>query len=503
MYGILIIEKSINEVNYMNILTITDGFTKGGLETHINTYYNALKDDNNLIFCFGYYAEYGYLQNAKIITGFHFSSSATIKEFCSDVNKLIKIINDNDIDVIHVHPFYCIFPAIFAANITNTKLIYTYHGRASINFPSFLNDYPLFALAIETLIQKVFCVTDYGTPFFNDYHKNQAILFNNLVDENAYEKHNVTLNKKWALVSRLDSDKEKEILELLNIISELDIEKIDIYGDGTQEKRIIKYVKKLHLQNMIDFKGYCIDINKQLKDYTGVIGLGRVAIESLTMNYPTLIIGFGKVSGLIDKDYYNKLKYTNFVPAEFPAVNIETLKKQIININKGNYKRYQLRDIIIKDMGIHKTNEYLNIIKEITPISLKVYDNIFERIKKLKNKELLFYTSEDVFEILKEFISSYTNNPELKREIVMLSQIIELKKINTEQSNNIFSLNKELQSLKNEISQNANSVQTLSHNINEFMKNHKESLDNTSLLTLIKRDFSKFKYRIKTTFKKK
>ena len=39
----------------MNILVLADGFDKGGLETQVDTYYNELRNDHNIIFGFSNY----------------------------------------------------------------------------------------------------------------------------------------------------------------------------------------------------------------------------------------------------------------------------------------------------------------------------------------------------------------------------------------------------------------------------------------------------------------
>ena len=57
----------------MNILILTDTFSKGGLETHIDTMYNELKKNNNIFFAFSNYEKNNYLKDATIYTNFKFS----------------------------------------------------------------------------------------------------------------------------------------------------------------------------------------------------------------------------------------------------------------------------------------------------------------------------------------------------------------------------------------------------------------------------------------------
>ena len=118
----------------MNILVVSDNFSIGGLETQIKTYYSNLPQNYKMIFCFGNYKEDVDLKNAQIYTDFSFSYADTIEKFCNDVEMLVKIINENKIDVIQVHPYYCFFASLFASQLTGVKLLYTYHGQEVLTF---------------------------------------------------------------------------------------------------------------------------------------------------------------------------------------------------------------------------------------------------------------------------------------------------------------------------------------------------------------------------------
>ena len=92
----------------MNVLIVSENFLNGGLETQINTTLNALENNANFFFAFRDYNKEWSLNN--VFTGFNFSYNSTVNQFCDDVNKLINIINKNNIDIVHVHPFYSFFP---------------------------------------------------------------------------------------------------------------------------------------------------------------------------------------------------------------------------------------------------------------------------------------------------------------------------------------------------------------------------------------------------------
>lgn len=467
----------------MNILILSENFSKGGLETHIETYYHALKQEHNLYFGFGYYQKTQYLEGARIYEGFHFGPNSNIQEFLNDVERIVQIVQDNQIDVIHAHPFYSLFPAMFAANITNTKLVYTYHGRGSINFVSHANDTILYEFGMESLISKVFCVAEIGVSWINDFKKKQAVYLPNLIDENRFPIHTLGNQKKWALFSRLDVDKASEILRFLEYLPHLDIDTVDIYGEGSETKKLRQYVKEHCLTDTVFFKGYSDDVSKALEQgqYLGVIGVGRVVLEALIMNYPTILIGYGKVAGMVHLDMFHKIKNINFIPTELLEISCDCLNDQIKKVNCGECAEYQFRDVVVQEFGVHRISEYVDGIMNISFVSLDVVDHIYEDICGLDGMEENFYQSYSVFQILACRIGFYTNHFSLKNTINLYYKFYELfYSIQGISCHDYYSLHNRIHQLEQQLLQE----------------------QNTSFLTLLKRDIRKIGYKIKKRRKK-
>lgn len=395
----------------MKILIVSEKFIKGGLETHINTYYDLIKNDNEVYFAFSKYEDNGYLKDAKIFDNFYFNFNSTIEEFCSDVENLVKIIKDNNIDIVHVHPFYSFFPALFATAITNVKLVYTYHGYGSINFISSNIDSMLFLYGIENKIDKVFCVAENAIEYFKELHNDNIVFLPNIIDEDIYNEHQITNNKKWALISRIDSDKYPSIIKFFDMLPKLDIDRVDIYGSGNKEDELKEYIKKNKLSNEIKLNGFTNKIYETLNDYTGTIGIGRVTLESLCMNYPSILIGYDKVVGVLDEKSYNEVKKINFVPAALDDIEIKEFNKQLKEINNGNYSNYQLRKQVIKDFGKENVKNYLNELKKCGKITNSAFNEMYVQFNKIVDKNSFFYTSQSTFDIISKKIAANTKNP--------------------------------------------------------------------------------------------
>jgi hypothetical protein len=416
------------ERGIMNILIIADNFLKGGLETHIYTLYKNLNKDNKFYFAFGKFNSELPLKNVE--KDFNFGINSSIDEFCSDVDRLVKIIQKNKINVINVQPFYSIFPAIFAAHLTGIPIVYTYHGKGSYNFVSKCNDTILFNYAFESTIKKVLCVTQNGIEGYERMNYSKAQLLPNPIDTNVFKETKIQKNKKWAIISRLDNDKYEEIIKLFSWLPKLDINSIDVYGSGNREEDLKNYVSKNKLK--VNFLGYSDNIYEMVSDkYTGLIGIGRAVLESLAQNYPTILIGFGKIGGVIDKNLYELVSKYNFVPNYCNEITLEDLQKQIKDINNGKYQPFLLRNKIIEDFDSKIIcKRYLELLKVNDFYVLNNIKELYLKIKDLipfgdGNQKI--YESINVYYLLKNYIEYSSLNINLKNFFISMDYTINNK----------------------------------------------------------------------------
>lgn len=406
----------------MNILVLSDNFTKGGLETHIDTLYNVLKKDNKIIFAFGNY-DSPIKFKTKVYNNFHFIYGESIEDFVSDVNRLVKIINEEEINVIHVHPFYDIMPIYFAAHITNTKVVYTYHGIDSFTFCNSYNEEILFESAFETTISKTFLVNCQGTKAFKTMGYDNVCWLPNSVDTNLFKKNKIVKNGKWAITSRIDCDKIIEIENVIKFMNLTNIKQIDIYGDGPEKENLYKWLQEYKFPLKIELKEFSDNLYKDLDGkYNGIIGSGRSALEGLSMGYPVLITGKGKVGSLIDEQIYESTKKQNFLFTE-EIYSLNEKVNQINNVN-NNLEKYNLRDKIEYDFNIMKISQkFISEINDCKFTSQEYVIQAFKSISKIKNKNVNFYRSRDVYSILKSHLKRNTANIHIKNLFISASSM--------------------------------------------------------------------------------
>lgn len=388
----------------MKILVISESFNNGGLETQIKTYYENLPQNIQMVFAFGKYSKKIILENAKIYTNFHFSYSDTIKEFCEDVDNLVKIINEEKIDVIHVHPYYSFFASFFASQLTHKKLIYTYHGASSFNFLNTTISSILFYYSIESnCIANILSVNSEGIDCLKNLGFKNCNLLVNPVDLKKFPVANIQNNGKWAIISRIDEDKIEEIKQILLKMNNYKIKSIDVYGDGSSLDELEKFIKNCNLSKRVFLKGYASNIfNVVNNKYNGIIGIGRVVIESIVMGYPTIIIGFNKINGFIDTNMFEILKENNFVNKKLEIENREIPKCD------------ELREITNKARNIFNIDkiilEYITQIENSTSIFYKNIEELYKEIEKLsENNEInccYFHKERLIYNLLQKYIKN-------------------------------------------------------------------------------------------------
>lgn len=394
----------------MKILVVCESFNNGGLETQVKSFYDNLPENVEMIFAFKTYCEKIKLNNAKIYTGFHFSYADTIEDFCSDVKKLVEIIQNEKIDVIHVHPYYSFFSALFASQLTKTKIVYTYHGLGSFNFLKTPISQAIFNYAFEAnSFAKVFTVTEAGINCFKDLGCKNVLHLPNPIDINVFPKAKYIDNQKYAIISRIDIDKIKEIEKMLLNLDKFNIKKVDIYGDGSELENLKIFINDNNLENKVKVKGYITNVYDTINEkYNGVIGLGRVVLESLAMGMPTILIGYNRVNGFINKDIYDKIKSFNFVNIMFDEVNYKYPTNKDIN--------YIYRDIL-KNYATEKVLEqYLINLNTTNSCFMQNMIDLYKEIYKLsENKDLkkcYFHHEREIYKLVEKYIGKYTLHKE-------------------------------------------------------------------------------------------
>lgn len=466
----------------MNVLIVSENFLDGGLETQINSTVQSLKEKINFFFAFRNYKEKWNFQN--VYTDFYFSNSSTISQFCYDVDKLVQIIKENNIDVIHAHPFYSLFPAVFAAKICEKPIIYTYHGIGSYSFTDKINNTLLFNMLLDYEINKIFCVSKEGTTLFENciFEKDKIVFLPNSIDTEKFIPAQKSNNKSWALISRLDDDKINEIKKLITILHEIDIQELHIFGDGSKKEFLQEFIQEKNLTNKVFFEGHCDNLNEKLSNnFNGIFGIGRVAMESISMEFPTILIGYNKIAGLIDTNMYNIIKKENFTTKNIKEISTSMLRDQIQQVYNDTYDRAfynsfknEFSTTIISDL-------YYNELKSINYSSLLNLKDLYNEIKLINNDES-FYDSFVIYSLFRKYFSLFVRQPHQQNLFILGDSILTQKHFNDIINTQTNNLNEQ--------------INNFSGLMNNKIKEHEKQFNNLSEHTMtIKNLKRKLKYK--------
>lgn len=395
----------------MNILVLSENYIRGGLETQIHTYWKYLKEQHNIWFCFAHYRDTGLLDSEYVYTGFHFSYSATVADMKEDVDRLVELIKEKNIDVIHVHPWFALYAAYFVAAKTNVKLVYTYHGTGSLNYNNNLGDQIIMEEIFTGAISHVFCVGEQGVQALLSigYDVNNASVLFNPIRPEEYPNTVPDIDRphRWALVSRLDTDKLPAIEKLLKMLPDLEIDQIDVYGNGDSLGYIQSIAEKTG--KIVDFKGHTNEIGTVLSDngYCGVIGLGRSAIEGLALGLPCLFIGYEKIVGLLDNTLYEMAKHQNFVPENYRDLSTAEINEQLTALYE-NSTNYILRDCVLEDFSISNIGDkYIRTIERAYAKCPSYANDIYKALIELDGAESTqLYNNKNVYMCTSQIINT-------------------------------------------------------------------------------------------------
>ena len=412
----------------MNILVLSDSFRMGGLENYIITLYQATRETENYFFGFGEYDDVGILKSDHIYTGFHFSFQATVGEMIEDVERLVEIIRKEKIDVIHVHPWYALFAAHFAANLAEVKLVYTFHGTGSLNFTGNLFDQLLAEEIFSTSVSAVFCVNKFGISAFSGIGCGNTFFLPNPVDLKRYDIAEIPGNKKWAFVSRIDRDKYPALEKLIRMLPDLDIEQLDVYGDGECMDRLREAAGSVSAR--VELKGFEAEIGKAVGGkYDGVIGLGRVAIEAMAMGIPVLFAGLGKVCGLITREDYPKAKQCNFMTYEFREKSADEINQDIRDMYLDK-DRYSFPEVVRGDYDVRNlADQYLRVLRNCDHKGGRWFVKSFYQELKKSEECAFFHNSDCTWELAGRFVRPYTLSMHVKTDFLVNERILQMDQI--------------------------------------------------------------------------
>lgn len=295
----------------LNILQIYDYMELGGAESHIITLSKALINRGHKVQIASSYGPSVAKLN-EIGIKFHNLNLYDQSQYIKNAGKIIEIMEKENIDIVHVHPFHSQIIMCIVKLIKKIPTITTIHGAYKTPSVNGLQDFfDGFILISEES---------------KEFHLNKKLISREVIEviPNSVpliQTEKPRLNNdilKIAYVSRIDNDKLPSLLFLIKCVERvlefLNVE-ITIIGQGTKYDDVVELIhtinKKVNRKAIRIING-STDIIKFLQAADIVVGVGRVILEALSVNRIPICIGNNYYVGIIKKENLLRISEVNF-----------------------------------------------------------------------------------------------------------------------------------------------------------------------------------------------
>lgn len=220
--------------------------------------------------------------------------------------RLVKIIKNNKIMVVHTHSRIASKLGFIAARLCGVPMVYTAHGHHHVHlskklFPAF-GDYTL--AICENVRDQV--IRDLS------WDPKKMEILRNGVDSSVFNQGFAKKPERpvVSIIGRLSGpkgDTAYRILEEICVKHPLDMGvEIRVVGGSKIPERFSVF------KHAASFSGFAGNVRDQIANSSVVIGSGRVAMESLMMGKPTIAFGEATYEGLVTESNIESVLKSNF-----------------------------------------------------------------------------------------------------------------------------------------------------------------------------------------------
>ncbi|MEP1094462.1 MAG: glycosyltransferase family 4 protein [Cyclobacteriaceae bacterium] len=224
-----------------------------------------------------------------------FESKSTI---LSKAWKLRKIIQKNEIDIVHAHLFWSTLVARLACIGLGVKFIFSLH---TIMSEDSFNKSRVMTLMEKLTYKKKQIVLGVSNSVLKDYDeiiglKGQSHTLYNFIGDSFFQRSLTRINRKGNLIKMVAVGNIKAVKNypfLIQTFKELNNEKfsLDIFGDGPELENLKREAENLS----ITFMGKCSNLQEVLPNYDLFVmpslyeGFGLAPLEAMASGLPTLL----------------------------------------------------------------------------------------------------------------------------------------------------------------------------------------------------------------------
>ena len=344
----------------MRILHLVKKFDFGGAENHVRDLANVMKELGNEVFVIARRGK----QNDLLDTRVTFINLSMFDCFIFfQIPYIVHLIKKNNIEVLHAHQR---LPALFASlagKIAGIPVVVTIHGQTQHDLRSkFTRVIPDKFIYVRQSTYKE--SVSYGIP----------------EDKSVFIQNGVTITRtskkrdfnSICYISRIDK-RHASVISL--IIKKVIVPvsklypgiKFNIVGDGPSLAGLRHEAEQINKElgrDAVIIHGYVSDVKMIVIESGLILGVGRVAIESLACGVPVLSVNYKCMGELVSMNNYPFFRLNNFVSLGSPppeeAGLIDALENYFGNISFWQEEAVAIQKEIEKDFDILRIGKEIN-----------------------------------------------------------------------------------------------------------------------------------------------
>jgi glycosyltransferase involved in cell wall biosynthesis len=313
----------------MRVLLLIKRFQYGGAENHVSELANALADAGHSVWLMSMTGK----QKLRLRPAVqHIAVNFSDLKIPFHLYRLIKLIKDEKIEVVHAHQRLPILLGTIAARWMKIPVVATIHGSVLTDLRS---DYARRnidkAIAIrESCISCITsCLGSLGkVVLIPNGVQLPAVCVDRFVDPESFSIY---------YISRMDRHHTRLLAMILidvwpRLLQKYPRSHLHVVGDGRCLPCITKIIKQPNfsfLRRSVHFEGYAREVGEYYPGADLVMGVGRVAIESLVNGVPLLSIKHNHLGPIVTVRNLKRMQYVNFVDLEAPAPNAHHLLERL------------------------------------------------------------------------------------------------------------------------------------------------------------------------------